>query len=189
MTISDKQLQANIQNAQLGGVKTPEGKAISKFNALKHGLLSKEVLLEGEDSENFTQLGQRIMENLQPEGEIEVLLTERIIANMWRLKRALEVETAIMEYEKFDDSMADMELLLNRSSSNEDQTRRRKTRLMIVNSGVETVMRYEATIERGIYRALHELQRIQAARMGIKSPLPIAVDITIDKDSGEIDEA
>ena len=95
---SDKQLQANIQNAQLGGVKTAEGKAISKFNALKHGLLSKEVLLEGEDSENFTRLGQRIMENLQPEGEIEVLLTERIIANMWRLRLALEVETAIMEY-------------------------------------------------------------------------------------------
>jgi len=181
---SDKQLQANIQNAQLGGVKTTEGKEISKFNALKHGLLSKEVLLKG-DSENFTQLGQRIMENLQPEGEIEILLTERIIANMWRLRRALEVETAIMEYEKFDDSMADLDLLLNTSSNNEDQTRRKRTRLMIVNSGVETVIRYETTIERGIYKALHELQRIQAARKGQPVLLPLAVDITVDKDLGE----
>ena len=182
---SDKQLQANIQNAQLGGVKTAEGKAISKFNALKHGLLSKEVLLEGEDSENFTQLGQRIMENLQPEGEIEVLLTERIIANMWRLRRALEVETAIMEYEKFDDSMAGLDLLLSTSSSKEDQKRRKKTRSMILNSGVETVIRYETTIERGIYKALHELQRIQAARKGQPVLLPLAVDITVDKDIGE----
>ncbi len=177
---SEKQILANRQNAQLGGVKTTEGKAISKFNSLKHGLLSKEVLLQGEDSESFTQLGQRIMENIQPEGEIEILLTERIIANMWRLRRALEVETAIMEYEKFDDSMAGLDLLLSTSSSKEDQNRRRKTRLMIVNSGVETVIRYETTIERGIYKALHELQRLQATRMGIKSPLPIAVDITVD---------
>lgn len=182
---SDKQLQANIQNAQLGGVKTAEGKAISKFNALKHGLLSKEVLLEGEDSENFTQLGQRIMENLQPEGEIEILLTERIIVNMWRLRRALEVETAIMEYEKFDDSMAGLDLLLSTSSSKEDQRRRKKTRSMILNSGVETVIRYETTIERGIYKALHELQRIQAARTGHPVPLPLAVDIIVDKDIGE----
>ena len=47
--ISQKQLEANRQNAKLGGVKTEEGKAISKYNAIKHGLLSKEVLLEGED--------------------------------------------------------------------------------------------------------------------------------------------
>jgi len=46
---SQKQLEANRQNAKLGGVKTEEGKAVSKYNALKHGLLSKEVLLKGED--------------------------------------------------------------------------------------------------------------------------------------------
>jgi hypothetical protein len=56
---------------------------------------------------------------------------------------------------------------------------------MIVNSGVETVLRYETTIERGIYKALHELQRIQAARKGQPVLLPLAVDITVDKDIGE----
>lgn len=185
---SDRKRQANIQNAQLGGVKTAEGKEVSKFNALKHGLLSKEVLLKGEDSEDFTQLGKKIMENLQPEGEIELLLAERIIANMWRLRRALEVETALMEYEKFDDSMLDVSFLLNNPSGSNDQKRRKQIRGMILNSGVETVIRYETTIERGIYKALHELQRLQATRMGIKSPLPLAVDITIDKDNSEISE-
>lgn len=34
MTISEKQLQANKKNAQKGGVKTPEGKAIVKHYAL-----------------------------------------------------------------------------------------------------------------------------------------------------------
>ena len=38
MTISDKQLEANRKNAKLGGVKTEEGKAVSRLNALKHGV-------------------------------------------------------------------------------------------------------------------------------------------------------
>ena len=41
--LSEKQLKANRKNAQKGGVKTPEGKAIVKYNALKHGLLAKEI--------------------------------------------------------------------------------------------------------------------------------------------------
>lgn len=35
--ISQKQIEANQKNAKLGGVKTEEGKAVSKYNALKHG--------------------------------------------------------------------------------------------------------------------------------------------------------
>jgi len=37
--------------------------------------------------------------------------------------------------------------------------------------------RYETCLERGIYKALHELQRIQASRSGEKVPLPVVVDV------------
>ncbi len=40
--------------------------------------------------------------------------------------------------------------------------------------------RYEAAIERSLYRALHELQRVQAARKDGQSPPSIAVDVTVD---------
>ena len=41
-TMSLKQLAANRRNAQKStGPKTPEGRAVSKMNALKHGILSK----------------------------------------------------------------------------------------------------------------------------------------------------
>ena len=40
--------------------------------------------------------------------------------------------------------------------------------------------RYETTIERALYRALHELQRLQAARAGLSVPPPVAVDIEVD---------
>ena len=47
-SMSLKQLAANGRNAQKStGPKTPEGRAISKMNALKHGILSKEVLVRG----------------------------------------------------------------------------------------------------------------------------------------------
>ena len=36
MTVSKKQLEANKKNAQKGGVETPEGKSIVKYDALKH---------------------------------------------------------------------------------------------------------------------------------------------------------
>ncbi len=40
--------------------------------------------------------------------------------------------------------------------------------------------RYEAAIERSLYRALHELQRVQAARQDGQQPASIAVDVTVD---------
>ena len=38
--------------------------------------------------------------------------------------------------------------------------------------------RYELTLERSLFRALHELQRLQAERRGMPVPPPIAIDIT-----------
>ncbi len=42
------------------------------------------------------------------------------------------------------------------------------------------ISRYEAGIERSLYRALHELQRLQAARKsGVASP-PVTIDVNLD---------
>ena len=47
-TTSVKQIAANRRNAQKStGPRTPEGRAVSKMNALKHGIFSKEVLVSG----------------------------------------------------------------------------------------------------------------------------------------------
>ncbi len=40
--------------------------------------------------------------------------------------------------------------------------------------------RYEATIERGLYKTLHELERLQRLRAGDAVPAPQAVDVNLD---------
>ena len=91
--ISQKQLIANRKNARKGGVKTEAGKALVRLNALKHGLLCREVLLPGEDNDALTELRERIISEVQPQGELEMILTERIVSGIWRLKRTIRAET------------------------------------------------------------------------------------------------
>ena len=92
MTVSEKQLEANKKNAQKGGIKTKEGKAIVKYNALKHGLLAKEVVItigEGaETPEEFNSLLEALQTQLAPEGTLEEMLVEKIAVAYWRLRRA-----------------------------------------------------------------------------------------------------
>lgn len=178
-TISEKQLTANRSNANKGGVKTAKGKAISRYNAMKHGLLCKEVLIEGEDEKTLLQLERSIRSAIQPVGELELLLTDRIIANIWRLKRAMKVERNTMEWEKnYEDSFETRSEILQLDF----QKSREKTMNMIANRSTEKILRYETTIERGIYKALHELQRIQAARVGDKPFAPLAIDLDVSGD-------
>ena len=40
--------------------------------------------------------------------------------------------------------------------------------------------RYETALERALYKALHELQRLQAVRVGGAVPAPVAVDLRVD---------
>ncbi|MEW6586840.1 MAG: hypothetical protein AB1442_14690, partial [Nitrospirota bacterium] len=48
---------------------------------------------------------------------------------------------------------------------------------------IDKSLRYETTIERQFYRALHELIRLQSARKGNLPPAPIAIDVDISHDN------
>lgn len=169
--ISQKQLEANRQNAKLGGVKTEEGKAVSKYNALKHGILSQEVLLDDEDEKTLVEIGKRLRLELEPQTEIEMVLVDRVTANVWRLRRVMQIEREMMTDDKknsFGDKEKTLGAALSYDFANHDTYGK--------------LIRYETSIERGIYRALHELQRMQAARMGEKPPAPVVVDVDISKE-------
>jgi len=169
--VSSKQLAANRKNAEKGGVKTPEGKAVSKYNALQHGLLSQEVLLKGEDKNLLVELGQKLRAELKPETELERLLVDRITSNTWRLKRALRIEREMIDDDRFTEDLY---------GNPQEKTLGEALSYDFTNADTYgKFIRYETSIERGIYKALHELQRIQAARIGEKPLLPIAIDVDV----------
>jgi chaperonin cofactor prefoldin len=96
-SMSLKQLAANRQNARNStGPRTPAGRAVSKMNATKHGILSKQVLVRGsniqESRRELTALHQRFREQLQPVGPVEEMLVDKIVTAHWRLRRALTAE-------------------------------------------------------------------------------------------------
>ena len=96
-TLSQKQLDANRRNAQKStGPTTAPGKASSRRNALKHGLLAEEVLiLDGDGAEtraDFDSLLADLYNELQPRGVIEETLVERVATCYWRLRRAQRYE-------------------------------------------------------------------------------------------------
>ncbi|OGN01380.1 MAG: hypothetical protein A3B91_03690 [Candidatus Yanofskybacteria bacterium RIFCSPHIGHO2_02_FULL_41_29] len=47
---------------------------------------------------------------------------------------------------------------------------------------LEKLTRYEASLEKGLYRAIHELQRLQSLRRGERPPIPFAIDVDIGND-------
>jgi hypothetical protein len=103
MAISEKQLKANKENAKKGGVKTDEGKALVKYNAIKHGLLAKEVVINiGEGAENpeeFNALLEDLKTQLNPVGTIEEMLLEKIAVAYWRFRRACRYEVGLIRQE------------------------------------------------------------------------------------------
>ena len=97
---SEKQAKANQQNAlKSTGPKSPEGKAAVRYNATKHGLLSREVLLPGEYAEALKELDETLRAELQPVGALENLLVDRMVAAHWRLRRLGRVEAGIFAWE------------------------------------------------------------------------------------------
>jgi hypothetical protein len=215
---TEQQKEANRRNGGLSnGPKTEEGKAVSSKNSLRHGLLSSDVVLPDEDAEAFAQTSERLRENLNPLGELESLLADRIIRLDWRLRRLGKIEAAILWWQH-SGALAEREgskitvfskdiFPAGKSDGNEiarsklqEHRAQQESELATYGAGfirdssnekaLSTLSRYETSLERSMYKALHELQRLQAARQGKPVPVPVVVDIDLagDEHATALDE-
>jgi hypothetical protein len=84
-----KRTVANRRNAQKStGPKTPEGKRKSSLNAVKHGLLSKEIFSSYKDDPEARGEYRRLLQDLQkahpPADAVDVVYVERMaVAQLW----------------------------------------------------------------------------------------------------------
>ena len=67
-----------------------------RLNALRHGLLARDVVLPEEDADAFEDLFNQVRANFSPVGPIEEFLVNRVVNAMWRLHRLARAETALL---------------------------------------------------------------------------------------------
>ncbi|HBD7428745.1 TPA: hypothetical protein KKX68_001504 [Legionella pneumophila] len=149
--VSDKQQKANMKNALNGGVKTPEGKDIVRFNARKHGILAS-LVADYEDG-FYNKYLDELFNEFQPNSFIEQILVERIALHYLKLYRVTKAESEFIRsalsttnnFNEFEKIFQGKEFLpgLNRID---------------IENLAGLYGRYETSIETKLYRAIRELK-------------------------------
>jgi len=154
MEMTNKRLEANRKNCQLGGVKTSQGKSITRFNARKHGILSD--LINNEEKSTHKAYVEQLYKELQPNNIIEEMLVERIAIHYMKLRRSMKAENEYMAYVinldeiDFDMSSADKPSI---STDNFEKL-------------ISLYQRYEVSTENRFYKAIEELKKLRMGSFG-----------------------
>jgi hypothetical protein len=136
---SPAQIAANRLNAQKStGPKSPEGKSVSRFNALKSGIDAKSLVIPGEDPAELEALAANYHRQFHPSSPLQQFLVDALIHGDWQLRRLRKLEAELWDREM---SLGDDPF---------------STRLLRLTRRIDSA-------ERSYYRALKELQRQAAA--------------------------
>ena len=111
---TEKHLAANRADARKStGPRTAQGRAVSRWNALQHGVLARAIIppaLEPYESRReFAALLHTLRQEFDPQSAIEEILVERIATSYWRLARLLRSEAGEIAHrqEQRTEDMAD----------------------------------------------------------------------------------
>ena len=207
---SERQKAANRANAlRSTGPKTPEGKGAVHLNALRHGLLARDVVLPEEDADAFKDLFNQVRAHLTPVGPIEEFLADRAIQSMWKLQRAARAEIALLHsridglkadsvapqvgYQEFTDLIEsftkdaaheEVSKALARARCQWDRDEVFLGRAFEADKSGDAfanLARYERSAERSFYRSFNELRRLQDERQNRpSSPILDAIEVNTE---------
>jgi hypothetical protein len=108
---SPLQYAANRLNAEKShGPTSPEGRARSSMNALRHGLTARVVVLPSEDMDAYQAFSKEIVDSLDPQTPVERQFAQTIADNQWRVNRIRSIEDGMLgmgHFEQSGDSDAD----------------------------------------------------------------------------------
>jgi hypothetical protein len=132
---TDAQILANQTNSQSSsGPKTLEGKQTASRNSFRHGLTSKDVIIEGEDVELFNELHAQLIEEHQPATVTESMLVKNMAQYYWLVQRAIGLQNSTLEAKFFDDKV------------------------------MALYIRYQTTNDRAFEKSLNQLLKLRAER-------------------------
>lgn len=158
---TERQIAANKMNAKRStGPRTPGGKAKASKNAMKHGILSQNLVILHENQEEFHELLDNLMAAHNPENQSELLLVEKMGIALWKQRRLISAEAA----EIVSRQVSSKPLLLPTDQEARQDAIFRHQLALGLPVAAERYIRYDALLERQFYAALSMLQRVQAMR-------------------------
>jgi len=93
-----KQIEANRRNAlKSTGPTTDEGKERSRCNAVRHGLTAETVIADLEDAADYQAFEAAVIADYDAQTAVDRELVLRLASVLWRLRRAIGVESGIFE--------------------------------------------------------------------------------------------
>ena len=101
------------------------------------------------------------------------------------LAKALKQRQDIQDQNTGDMQRLEATVTVLRRRLKAKEIRLKQERMLPEADTLQKITRYEAHLSRQLLQALHELQRLQAARGGRAVPLPAALDVVVDGPSGE----
>ena len=142
--------------AECTGLVTEAGKAKMRDNALRHGPMSKHVVIKGEDAEEYEALRHDLLDDWKPANTPEEMLVRQIAESAWRLMRVRRVETRTYD----NDILVAEKLNAAVAKCSPDPDGRLTQCFHSSSKQSDHIRRYETTIERSYYRAITELRKL-----------------------------
>jgi hypothetical protein len=168
------QITANQANAKRStGPISPLGKARASQNARRHGFTARNLKITDEDRAEFTELEAAMRLKTRPADCLEEEIFHRILTHTWNLRRIETFEALILAE---TDPLAEADPHA---------------------ANLERYARYRRDLERGLYRAIKELSKLQTERaalgqqhphvvQGIREHVPLAEVTRLTKNTEEV---
>jgi len=161
---------ARANGAKSHGPVTPQGRAISSRNSLRHGFAAKSVVLPTESSHEFQALLRSYVVQFDPRGGVEQELVQTMVAARWRLRRIGNIETALLSTElvrRAEDIDEEFE-----NMKNVDRLAWIFEKLADHGQALSLVVRYEGALNRSYDRAFKQLHILQSTRRRLQPNEP-----------------
>ncbi len=200
--VSPRKAAANRRNAAKStGPKTPQGKAWSRLNALKHGILASQAVIatvEGRaERKLFETTVAGLAQDFQPVGVYEELLVQEIAACFWRKRRLLMFENRAA----FDAIELPAAAIVERGTRQlipwkeplyTEGGQMTTAEQIYLHAGLDAVtlpnekdtarvIRYETAINRTRERAVKSLREMKQARRGMAPAAGLALAPAVDR--------
>ena len=157
---SPAQYAANRLNAEKSqGPTSPEGRARSSMNALRHGLTARVVVLPTEDMAAYRAFSKEIVDSLDAQTPLERQFAQTIADNQWRINRIRSIEDGMLacgHFEQagnFDTDQPEVHSAMTAARAFREHSQ------AFVNLSI-----YEQRLHRSTKEALRQLKELQAER-------------------------